>query len=211
MFGLKNGKYNKISSSILVIFVAVISLVSCKKDDTHPITWSFWKDAGKTKIFRFAPNGQFFDLYDYANTQNDTYEVGEKYFTIYKKTTPYKVTVKGDIISLKNNKLILKYSNGAVDSLYKADQKDCFVGSWIPTQQETNLDSFEINSIARDCIKRDTSHKKQYFRYNFINDSTVVFDYFQKNIKDTFKFFVSQDRLLLMLKKKNYIVSLRRN
>ncbi len=211
MIWFNKSKYSELLRTALLGLAIIAILNSCKKDDTNPITWSFWKDAGNTKIYRFVPNGQFFDLYDYANTQNDTYEVGEKYFTIYKKTSQYKVTIKGEVLLVKDGKLILKYSNGIIDSLSAAKARDCFVGNWIPTQQETNLDSFEINLGSRDCIKRDTSRRKVYFRYNFVNDSLVVFDYFQKNKKDTMEYIVSQDRLLLMLKMKNYVVSLRRN
>ena len=103
-----------------------------------------------------------------------------------------------------------QYSDKRIDTLTRAKIQDCIIGNWIPTQQETNLDSFEINKITRDCIKRDTSNSLKRFRYTILTDSTVVFDYFEMYHKDTLKYFISSDRLLLMLKKKDYIVSLRR-
>ncbi len=205
----RNLRYKYHYILVLFLFVAII-VQSCKKDSDHPITFEFWTDAAKSRIIKFNPSGSVYDLYDYSNTQADRYEIGEKLLTINTKRGEFQETIKAEVLSAKDGMLIIKYSDKRIDTLTRAKIQDCIIGNWIPTQQETNLDSFEINKITRDCIKRDTSNSLKRFRYTILTDSTVVFDYFEMYHKDTLKYFISSDRLLLMLKKKDYIVSLRR-
>ncbi len=200
----------KIFKLFLAFLFAISMLQSCKDDSSHPITWEFWTDAAKTKILKFNSSGSVYDLYDYSNTQADRFEIGEALLTMNTRRGDFQETIKAEVLSAKNGVLIIKYSDKRIDTLTRAKVQDCIIGNWIPTQQETNLDSFEINTVTRDCIRRDTSKLLKRFRYNILTDSTVVFDYFEMNRKDTLKYFISSDRLLLMLKKKDYIVSLRR-
>lgn len=205
----QNFKYKNYYIFVLLFFGAFI-LQSCNDDTAHPITFEFWTDAAKTKVIKFNSSGSVYDLYDFSHTNADRFEIGEKLLTITTKRGEFQETIKAEVLSAKDGILIIKYSDKRIDTLTRAKVQDCIIGNWVPTQQETNLDSFEINSFTRDCIRRDTSNLLKRFRYNILTDSTVVFDYFEMNHKDTLKYFISSDRLLLMLKKKDYIVSLRR-
>jgi hypothetical protein len=196
-----------VSLSLFVISCFLFS--SCNKDEGHPITFKFWINGEKNKIMKFNKDGSCYDLYDFSNTKDDRYEVGEKLLTIFRKTNGARDTVKAEILALQGDNLVIKYKD-YIDSLKTANKSELIIGNWVPTSQEFIQDSFEITSKEKDCIKKDTSKIKKYFRYTFINDSLVEFNFFEKGIKEKYQYFESADNLLLMLKKKDYIISLKR-
>lgn len=202
-------KHNIFQIILLAIFI-MFGLSSCRKDETNPITWNYWTDDMNTKLLHFNTHGRVYDLFDFTHTWKDHYFVGEKKFSIYHRTTDFQDTLKGEILFVDETRLVLKYENGQIDSLHRADRSERIIGNWVPNLSEVNLDSFEIRRNGFDCIKRDTSGHPQYFRYKLLNDTVLVFDYFEEKRKDTLSYQISDDNVLLMLMKGEYGVSLKR-
>lgn len=179
------------------------TMQSCKKDEPHhPITWKEWTDATGTKLLRFSHNGRYRDLYDYMHTRKDTYVLGEKTITIYHLFNGHRDTTKAEIVKVDDKNLVLKYRNGFVDKLVAATKLQLIVGKWAPDFNEAVADTFEICKPEYDSKLHDFRGEVKAFHYSVVNDSTLLFDFFNDGTKENVKYFISEDRTMLML---NYL------
>lgn len=195
----------------IIISFFIIILNSCSNEENHKITWHIWINSNQTKLLKFTPDGKFYDLYNFSNTQFNKYEVGEKNLNIKNYTFEPKDSIQAEILYLDEEKLVIKYKDNSIDSLKKASDKDYIIGSWAPIDMTVPQDTFILGFESYDCtFKSADSSKKRYFRYKLINDTKAVFDFYMENRKDSVTYSISKDGLMLMLNYGDYITTLKR-
>ncbi len=205
----------KKTSNILILAIIlsnIVFLTSCNKDDSHPITRKFWIDKVQNRLIKFDKNGKVKDLYNFSNTNKDSYTIEGNSLTIYHRVLNKIDTAYAEIIEVSDSALILKYRKSAKpDTLQIADRNHAIIGTWIPSFDSSALDTFEITrKKIFDSYKIDKENMKEYFRYKFINDSIIEFNYFEKGISEKYTYTLSTDNLLLLLSQKKNTISLQR-
>ncbi len=203
-------RYYKVFQNIIVIVAIGLLVISCGDKSTHPITWHFWIDNAGTKILKFTPDGKFFDLYDYANTYNNKYEIGEKILNLKYFTQEEHDSADATILYLEGGKLVIKYKDNRIDSLKQANDKALMVGNWGPFNAAGEQDYFTIGKETYDCTWKNSNGDVKYFRYKIISDTKVVFDYYLENRQDTIEYSISKDGLALMFQNKSFSATLKR-
>lgn len=201
----------RINSIFIPAIIMVLLAVSCDKKQNHKITWHYWTDAANTRALAFTPDGRYYDLYDYSNTWNNRYDIGEKIINLKNFTHSTKDSADAEILYLQDGKLVLKYKDNRIDSLHSALDKDLIMGNWYPFGNDVPADTFILGKATYDCMLKDNNGTHRPFRYYIISTDKALFDYYMENRKDTVSYTLSKDKLMLMLQAKNITTTLKRN
>lgn len=198
-------------NALLLLFISVF-LLSCREDDSHPITWHYWSNATKTQLLKFKSDGSWLDLYNMEKTKKNTFDADEEGLIMYRKTTYPPDTAVGHILLVNSDLLVIKFdSRKTIDTFKAAGRNEKIIGTWVPAIEKNTSDTFHFTDKEYfDSYKVSEENKSTLFRFNFINDSILELNYFETGNAVKYKYLLSQDARLLHLETEQNKYSLKR-